>query len=168
MVKILSIREQVKGKPGEFIRGSSGTIKRKIINKIKSDPDLDFDFLVEENGKKCIKNSQTLKESNQITQIVDDKDFAAFFEDGEILIFDYKIYESLPQQRSVDQLKKLRKMMKGIDIGDKINNLSTQGSNLSWDRNPVDTGIESFQDFEKKNKKFVPSWNLKHLEPFSK
>lgn len=168
MVKILSIREQVKGKPQEFIRGSAGTIKRKIINKIKSDPENDYDFLVEENGKKLIKSSQQLKESNSIVNIIDNKDFAAFSEEGEVFLFDYEVYESLPQQRTVDQLKKLRKLMKGIDIADKISNLSGEGSNLAWDRNPVDTGIESFQDFEKKNKKFIPSWNLKHLEPFNK
>jgi hypothetical protein len=168
MIKILSIREQVKGKPQEFIRGSVGTIKRKIINKITQDPNFDFDFLIEENGKKLIKSSQKLKESNDILQIVDDKDFAAFFEGEDIIVFDSKVYESLPQQRTVDQLKKIRKLMKGIDIADKISNLSGEGANLSWDRNPVDTGIESFQDFEKKNKKFNTSWNLKHLEPFSK
>jgi hypothetical protein len=27
----------------------------------------------------------------------------------------------------------------------------------------VDSGIESYEDFEKHNKKFIPSWNLKHL-----
>jgi hypothetical protein len=29
-------------------------------------------------------------------------------------------------------------------------------------------GIESFQDFEKSNKDFVPSWNVKNVDPFGK
>ncbi len=78
------------------------------------------------------------------------------------------INESLPRQQTVDQLKKLRKLTKGTDIGDRISDLSKQGANIQYAQNPIDTGIESYEDFEKHNKKFVPSWNLKHLlSPFS-
>ena len=65
-------------------------------------------------------------------------------------------------------MNKLRKMTKGIDIGDRISNLNKQGANIQYYRNVVDSGIESYEDYEKKNKSFVPSWNLKHLlSPFS-
>ena len=78
------------------------------------------------------------------------------------------INESLPRQQSVDQLNKLRKLTKGTDIGDRISDMSKQGANIQYIQNPIDTGIESYEDFEKHNKKFVPSWNLKHLlSPFS-
>ena len=75
---------------------------------------------------------------------------------------------ALPRKRSVDQLKKLRKLTKGIDIGDRVPDLKKQGANIHLYQNPIDTGIESYEDFEKKNKKFVPSWNLKNkLSPFN-
>jgi len=77
------------------------------------------------------------------------------------------ISESLPRQQSVDQLNKLRKLTKGTDIGDRISDMNKQGANIQYIQNPIDTGIESYEDFEKHNKKFVPSWNLKHLmSPF--
>jgi hypothetical protein len=85
-------------------------------------------------------------------------------------IIDYKtgeLNESLPRQRTVDQLKALRKMTKGTDIGDRISDLTKQGANIQYAQNPLDSGIESYEDFERHNKKFVPSWNLKHLmSPF--
>ena len=78
-----------------------------------------------------------------------------------------ELNESLPRKSTVDQLKKLRKMTKGTDIGDRISDLTKQGANIQYAQNPIDTGIESYEDFEKNNKKFVPSWNLKHLmSPF--
>ena len=74
-----------------------------------------------------------------------------------------KINEALPQQHTVDQLKRVRKLSKGIDIGDRISDMNKQGSNISYLRNPIDTGIESQQDWDKEQKKFIPSWNIKHL-----
>lgn len=75
---------------------------------------------------------------------------------------------ALPRKSTVDQLKKLRKLTKGIDIGDRVPDLKKQGANIHLYQNPIDTGIESYEDFEKKNKKFVPSWNLKNkLSPFN-
>ena len=79
-----------------------------------------------------------------------------------------EINEALPRANSVAQLKKVRKMMKGIDIGDRISDLEKEGENIVYYRNPIDSGIESYEDNEKHNKKFIPSWNLKHLtSPFS-
>jgi hypothetical protein len=74
---------------------------------------------------------------------------------------------ALPRESTVKQLKKLRKLTKGIDIGDRVPDLKKQGANIHFFQNPIDTGIESYEDFEKKNKGFIPGWNLKHLtSPF--
>lgn len=78
------------------------------------------------------------------------------------------VKESLPREETVKQLKRLRKLTKGIDIGDRISGMNKQGANIQYIQNPIDTGIESYEDFEKNNKKFVPSWNLKHVDPFGK
>jgi hypothetical protein len=45
--------------------------------------------------------------------------------------------------------------------------MNREGENIMWIRNPVDSGIESYQDYQKKGKKFNTNWNLKHLKPFS-
>ena len=80
--------------------------------------------------------------------------------------FDH-VNESLPRQHTVEQWEKLRKLTKGIDIGDRISDLNKQGANIQYYQNVVDSGIESYEDFEKHNKKFIPSWNLKgKLSPF--
>lgn len=63
--------------------------------------------------------------------------------------------ESLPQESTVKQLKKLRKLTKGIDIGDKISDMNKQGANIQYIHNPIDKGIESIQDYWKKNQKKV-------------
>ena len=77
--------------------------------------------------------------------------------------------ESLPREQTVKQWQKLRKMTKGVDIGDRVSDMNKQGANIQYIQNPVDTGIESYEDFEKKNKSFVPSWNLKGmLSPYRK
>jgi hypothetical protein len=89
--------------------------------------------------------------------------------ESKILTFIDYVNESLPRQHSVDQFKKLRKITKGIDIADRIPDLKKQGANIHYSRNVIDTGIESYEDYEKANKKFIPSWNLKHLlSPYSK
>jgi hypothetical protein len=87
--------------------------------------------------------------------------FLSFFKED-------NVNESLPNKKSIDQLKMVRKLSKGIDIGDKISDMTKQGANISYIQNPIETGIESYEDFENKNKSFVPSWNLKHLKPFGK
>lgn len=74
------------------------------------------------------------------------------------------IYESLPNKKSVDQLKMVAKISKKTDIGNRLPD--ENGSNLAYIKNPIDN-IESFEDYEKKNKTYIPSWNLKHLlSPF--
>ena len=59
---------------------------------------------------------------------------------------------SLPQKSTVTQLKKLRDIMKkeiGGDIGDKISDMNKQGANIHYIQNPIETGIESIQDYMK-------------------
>lgn len=57
-------------------------------------------------------------------------------------------------------------MSKGTDIGDRISDMNKQGANIQYISNPIDTGVESIQDYERSNKKFEPNWNLKRLKPF--
>jgi len=87
-----------------------------------------------------------------------------------ILKFDeFELNESLPREQTVRQWEKLRKLTKGIDIGDRISDMNKQGANIQYIQNPIDTGIESYEDYEDHNKEFIPSWNLKHLlSPFGK
>lgn len=83
--------------------------------------------------------------------------------------YQLKINESFPRSKSIEQLKAIRKLSKGIDIGDRISNLNKEGSNIQYSRNVIDHGIQSYEDQEKENKKFIPSWNLKNLiNPFKK
>jgi hypothetical protein len=75
--------------------------------------------------------------------------------------------EALPREQTVKQWKRLRKLTKGIDIGDRITDMNKQGANIQYIQNPIDTGIESREDYENHNKKFVSNWNLKGmLGPF--
>ena len=55
------------------------------------------------------------------------------------------ISEALPRQKSVDQLKRVMKISKKTDIGKKV---PLKGGNLHFDRNPIENGIMSYEDFE--------------------
>jgi hypothetical protein len=75
--------------------------------------------------------------------------------------------ESLPRQQSVDQLKRVMKISDKTDIGNRVSDMNKQGANIQYIQNPIDSCIESYEDYEKHNKKFVSSWNLKGmLGPF--
>lgn len=79
-----------------------------------------------------------------------------------------QLNESLPRNKSVEQMKMVRKLSKGIDIGDRISDMNDEGANLHYMHNSIDKGIESFEDFEKSNKSFIPGWNFKNLtDPFT-
>ena len=72
--------------------------------------------------------------------------------------------ESLIRQQSIDQLKKVMKQSEKTDIGNRV---GLEGGNLHFSKNPITSGIESYEDFEKKNKSFVSGWNTKNLlSPF--
>jgi hypothetical protein len=75
--------------------------------------------------------------------------------------------ESLPNEETVKQLKRVMKKSAKTDIGNRISDMEKQGANIQYIQNPIDTGIESREDYEKHNKKFVSNWNLKGmLGPF--
>ena len=67
-----------------------------------------------------------------------------------------QLNENLPRQSTVDQLKRLRKLTKGIDIGDKISDMNKQGANIQYIKNPIDTGIESIEDYWNHNDPVQP------------
>jgi hypothetical protein len=80
---------------------------------------------------------------------------------------EFEINESLPNKKTVDQLKKVMKQSARTDIGNRISDLNKQGANLHYMQNPIETGIESKEDYDEHNKKFVSNWNLKGmLGPF--
>jgi hypothetical protein len=67
-----------------------------------------------------------------------------------------QLNENLPRQSTVNQLKRLRKLTKGIDIGDKISDMNKQGANIQYIKNPIDTGIQSIEDYWKHNDPIQP------------
>ena len=56
---------------------------------------------------------------------------------------------ALPRKQTVNQWKRLRKLTKGTDIGDKISDMNKQGANIQYIHNPVDTDIESYEDYQR-------------------
>jgi hypothetical protein len=154
------------GGSAEFI-SMKGKIK-SIIEKNKGDV---FHFVMEDEGVKTVKefgpeniNPELVGQS---IMICDGPWMAQFNDDGTIDVV-IGTNESLPRQQSVNQLKRVMKMSAKTDIGNRISDMNKQGANVQYIQNPIDSGIESYEDFEKKNKTFVPSWNLKHLlSPFS-
>lgn len=149
------------------------SIKSKIKALIEKNPKDIFQFVIDDAGIKTIKefgpdSINDLLVGKEI-QICEGPFFAIFRENGDIdvRIIGEPTNESLPRKQTVSQWKKLRSMTKGIDIGDRVSDMNKQGANIQYIQNPIDTGIESYEDFETKNKSFIPSWNLKHLlSPF--
>lgn len=154
------------GGSAEFI-SMKGKIK-SIIEKNKEDV---FHFVMEDEGVKTVKefgpeniNPELVGQS---IMICDGPWMAQFNDDGTIDVV-IGTNESLPRQQSVNQLKRVMKVSAKTDIGNRISDMNKQGANVQYIQNPIDSGIESYEDFEKHNKKFIPSWNLKHLlSPFS-
>ena len=48
-----------------------------------------------------------------------------------LLEFD-QVNENLPRQSTVNQLKRLRKLTKGVDIGDRISDMNKKGANIVY------------------------------------
>lgn len=165
-MKIIRTRLKPFGGSAEFI-SMKGKIK-SIIEKNKGDV---FHFVMEDSGVKTVKEFGPENINPELVGqsiiICDGPWMAQFNEDGTIDVV-IGTNESLPRQQSVDQLKRVMKMSAKTDIGNRISDMNKQGANVQYIQNPIDSGIESYEDFEKKNKTFVPSWNLKHLlSPFS-
>jgi predicted oxidoreductase len=161
------IRGRLKPQAGttyEFI-----SVKSRIKHMIEKNKKDIFDFVIDDGGRRAIKTFGPENINPELVgkevPIIDNDVFAKFKEDGTIDIIQGVKEEALPRSSTVAQLKRLRKATKGIDIGDRIAKL--KGANLSGITNPIDTGIESYEDFEKHNKKFIPGWNMRHLKsPF--
>lgn len=179
-MKIVRARAKPIGGATEYL-SAQGRIKSMLI-KYGED---NYDFVVEdEKGSKSVKTFGVDHINKELVgktlPIVNDRIKAKFNEDGTISIiegvseskimrFDEFNEGALPRERSVNQLKKLRKATKGIDIGDRVPNLKKQGANIHMDRNPIDTGVESYEDFEKSNRGFRPGWNARgEIGPFKK
>ena len=165
-MKIIRARLKPFGGSAEFI-SMKGKIK-SIIEKNKGDV---FHFVMEDSGVKTVKEFGPENINPELVGqsiiICDGPWMAQFNEDGTIDVV-IGTNESLPRQQSVNQLKRVMKMSAKTDIGNRISDMNKQGANVQYIQNPIDSGIESYEDFEKKNKTFVPSWNLKHLlSPFS-
>ena len=167
-MKIIRARLKPYGGTTEFI-----TVAGRIKGLIEKNRNDEFHFVIDEDGVKTVKPFGPENINDELVgkdiEILNSPWFAKFNEDGTIdVVVNNPTNESLPRQQTVDQWNRLRKMTKGVDIGDRISDLNKQGANIQYYQNPIDSGIESYEDFEKHNKKFVPSWNLKHLlSPFS-
>lgn len=118
------------------------------LDKVKtSKPDLQYScflYCKEEKLNAVLKYLKTTLRPGQYKLLEQPFDIKKLFESMKVFKFTEFITESLPQQKSVDQLKMVRKLSKGTDIGDKIH---MTGANLSYDTNVIDTGIESYQDY---------------------
>lgn len=161
-MNIIRARLKPYGGSSEYI-----SVKNKIKSLIEKNPGDIFQFVVDDNGIKSVKefgpgniNPELVGKS---VNIIDGPFQVLFNSDGKISVVIPENEGALPKQQTVDQWKKLRKMTKGVDIGDRVSDMNKQGANIQYIQNPVDTGIESYEDFEKKNRSFIPSWNLKHL-----
>jgi predicted DNA-binding protein len=168
MKRILSVRKSEKkgGSPGEFVGGADRAVRTKIVNLVGRGAGEDFDFLVEEDGVKSVRTAGDLL--GEVVNIVDDTCLAEFVEgeDGQIEV-NISLFEgALPREETVRQLKALRKKTKGIDIGDRISDMSKQGANIAYVRNPIDKGVESMEDYWRSGKKFKPNRHLKAFKEF--
>lgn len=158
---------------------SENFTRSKIIALINRNLEDEFIFIIQDNkGGKWVRPfgpdslNTTIPIDGQEQQlmgmeipIIHDSHLAKFNSDGTIEVIEVNNEGALPRESTVKQLEKIRKATKSTTIDDRVPKL--KGSNLSHERNYVDSGIESYEDFERKNKSFTPSWNLKHLKsPF--
>lgn len=167
-MKIIRARLKSGGgsKVGEFI-----TVKGRIKSLIELNIGDNFDFVIDESGRKSVKSfGPDFIDSGLVMSqmpIVDSTYFARFNEDGTIDVVMSENEAALPRQSTVDQLNKIRRATKSVTIDDSIPKM--KGDNLGHEGNVIDRGIESYEYFQKNNKSFKPSKNLKHLEsPFKK
>ena len=67
--------------------------------------------------------------------------------------FEEFITESLPTQKSVNQLEDVMKKSAKTDIGNRISDMNKQGANIQYIQNPIETGIESKEEYDKHNRR---------------
>lgn len=139
-------------------------IRNLILRTIRKDntcnyPGTDeptYDFYITEDGRKSVTNSIEL--AGEVVGVVDETTLLEFNKDNDNNVYITEVdstlnEESLPQETTVKQLEKIRKISKKTDIGDRISDMNKQGANIQYIHNPIDTGIESIQDYWKKNNK---------------
>lgn len=158
---------------------SENFTRSKIIALINRNLEDEFIFIIQDNkGGKWVRPfgpdslNTTIPIDGQEQQlmgmeipIIHDSHLAKFNSDGTIEVIEVNNEGALPRESTVKQLEKIRKATKSTTIDDRVPKL--KGSNLGYEGSTVDRGIESYEDFEKKNKSFVSGWNLKHLKsPF--
>lgn len=143
--------------------GNANVIKNKVLRAIESDSDGNYkgtdepvyDFYITDGSRKSVTNSFAL--AGEIVGVIDDKTLIEFNmdENGDVKISKVQATneESLPQESTVKQLEKIRKISKNTDIGDKISDMNKEGANIQYIQNPIDKGIQSIQDYWKKNQK---------------
>lgn len=68
-----------------------------------------------------------------------------------ILKFD-DFNEAVVNNKSLEQLKKVREISKGTDIGDRISDMNNEGENIINIKNVLDTKVETREDFDKSNR----------------
>lgn len=114
-------------------------------------------------------SANSYESAKSIEELEDDAKYIHYKLNYIILRFSHNdLNESLPNQRSVDQLERVMKISAKTDIGNRISDMNKQGANIHYMQNPIETGIESREEYDKHNKSFRPSWNLKHLlSPFA-
>jgi hypothetical protein len=156
--------------------GNSNVIKNKILRAIESDSDGNYpgtdepiyDFYITDGNRKSVSNSFAL--AGEVVGVVDDKTLIEFNmdENGDVKISKVETTneEQLPQESTVKQLEKIRKQTKSVTIDDELSKMSKQGANIQYSRNPIDTGIESYQDFERGNKDFDSKHKFTNIKPF--
>ena len=72
------------------------------------------------------------------------------------------VFECLPNEKSIKQLEMVAKLSKKTDIGNRISDMNKEGANIHWIQNPIETGIESREDYEK-----IIEGKMKHLKKFN-
>jgi hypothetical protein len=109
-------------------------------------------------------SANSYESAKSIEELEDDAKYIHYKLNYIILRFSHNdLNESLPNQKSVDQLERVMKISAKTDIGNRISDMNKQGANIHYMQNPIETGIESREEYDKHNKSFRPSWNLKHL-----
>jgi hypothetical protein len=166
---IVRARLKPYGGTSEFV-----TAPGRIKSMINLNPEDNYDFVIDESGRKrSIAFGVDYINPDLVGQTipVTNKFSLRFDEEGGVTVIegDDLVKESLPRESSVKQLERIRKISKGIDIGDRIPKLTNQGNNIQYDYNVIDNKIESWEEFNKKNQSFIPGWNVKKLiSPFGK
>jgi hypothetical protein len=177
---IIGLRKSIPegGKVDRFDAVISGTnnydiVKNKILRIIRSNPvgnyegldDPMYDFCVlDDNKNKKMTNSVELL--GETVGIIDDKTLIKFDlnDDGNIVITevgDDIVNENLPQDSTVKQLKSIRKSTKKVTIDDEQKKISP------YAENPIDNGVESYQQYQKRNVKKYHLNTVKSFEDFT-